>query len=64
MVMARPLAMLRMVVWLSWWSSTIVSAEVGEMGCAGVMGDRMVGEELMGVSTRVSTVMADIFYDL
>jgi hypothetical protein len=53
--------MLRMVVGLSWWSSTIDSAELGEMGRAGVVGDQMEGEELRGILTRVSTVMADIF---
>jgi hypothetical protein len=61
MVVARPLAMLRMAIGLSWWSSTIDSAEPGEMGCTGVVGDRMKGKELRGVSTRVSTVMMDIF---
>jgi hypothetical protein len=60
MVAARPLAMLRMAVGLSWWSSTIDSAELGEMGHAGVVGDRMEGEELRGVSTKVLTAMADI----
>jgi hypothetical protein len=53
--------MLRMAVGLSWWSSTIASAELGEMGRAGVVGDRMEGDESMGVSTIVSMVMADIF---
>jgi hypothetical protein len=53
--------MLRMATGLSWWSSTIVLAEAGEMGCAGVVGDRMEGDESRGVSTRVSTAMADIF---
>jgi hypothetical protein len=33
------------------------------MGHTGVVGDHMVGEELMVVSTRVSMAMADIFYD-
>jgi hypothetical protein len=61
MVAARPLAMLRMATGLSRWSSTIDSAELGEIGCAGVVGDRMEGEELRGVSTKVSTAMADIF---
>jgi hypothetical protein len=61
MVAARPLAMLRMVMGLSWWSSTIVLAEAGEMGRAGVVGDRMEGDESRGVSTRVLTAMADIF---
>jgi hypothetical protein len=61
MVVARPLAMLRMVVGLSWWSSTIDSAELGEMGHAGVVGDQMEGEALRGVSTRVSMAMVDIF---
>jgi hypothetical protein len=60
MVAARPLAMLRTVVELSWWSSTIVLAELGEMGHAGVVGDCMVGEELMGILTKVSMAMADI----
>jgi hypothetical protein len=55
--------MLRIAVGLFWWSSTICSAEPGEMGHTGVMGDRMVGKELMGVLTIVLTVMADIFYD-
>jgi hypothetical protein len=63
MVAVRPLAMLRMVVGLSWWSSTIVLTELGEMGHAGVMEDHMVDEELMGVLTRVSTAIVDIFYD-
>jgi hypothetical protein len=63
MVVARPLAMLRTVIGLSWWSSTIVSSKVGEMGRAGVVGDRMVGEELMVVSTRVLMAMLDIFQD-
>jgi hypothetical protein len=31
------------------------------MGHAGVVGDRMVDEELMVVSTKVSMAMADIF---
>jgi hypothetical protein len=53
--------MLRTAIGLSWWSSTIDSAELGEMGHAGVVGDCMEGEELRGVSTRVSTAMADIF---
>jgi hypothetical protein len=35
-------------------------AELGEMGRAGVVEDRMVGEELMGISTIVSTAMVDI----
>jgi hypothetical protein len=61
MVAARPLAMLRMVTGLSWWSSTIDSAELREMGHAGVVGDRMEGDESRGVSTIVSMVMADIF---
>jgi hypothetical protein len=61
MVVARPLAMLRTAIGLSWWSSTIVSSEVGKMGRAGVVGDRMVGEELMVISTRVSMAMLDIF---
>jgi hypothetical protein len=61
MVAARPLAMLRMAIGLSWWSSTIDLAEVGEMGRAGVMGDCMEGEELTSVSTRASMAMADIF---
>jgi hypothetical protein len=60
-VAVRPLAMLRMAIGLSWWSSTIVSAELGEMGRAGVVGDHMEGKELMGVSTKVSMAMADIF---
>jgi hypothetical protein len=55
--------MLRTAIELSWWSSTIVSSEVGEMGRAGVVGDHMVGEELMVVSTRVSMAMSDIFQD-
>jgi hypothetical protein len=55
------LAMLRTVTGLSWWSSTIDSAEPGEMGRAGVVGDRMEGEELRGVLTTVSMAMADIF---
>jgi hypothetical protein len=63
MVALRPLAMLRMVTGLSWWSSTIFSAEPGEMGHAGVVGDYIVGEELMGILTRVSMTMADIYYD-
>jgi hypothetical protein len=63
MVAVRPLAMLRMAVGLSWWSSTIVLAELREMGHTGVMGDRMVGDELMGISTRVSTAMVDILQD-
>jgi hypothetical protein len=37
-------------------------AEVGKMGLAGVIGDCMEGEELTVISTRVSTVMANIFY--
>jgi hypothetical protein len=61
MVVARPLAILRTAVGLSWWSSTIDSAEPREMGRTGVVGDRMEGEELRGVSTRVLTAMADIF---
>jgi hypothetical protein len=61
MVAVRPLAMLRMAMRLSWWSSTIDSAEPGEMGHVGVVGDRMKGEELRGVSTIVSMAMADIF---
>jgi hypothetical protein len=61
MVVARPLAMLRMATGLSWWSSTIDSAELGEMGHAGVIGDRMEGDELRGVSTTVSMAIADIF---
>jgi hypothetical protein len=36
-------------------------AEPGEMGHAGVVGDRMEGEELRGVSIIVLTAMADIF---
>jgi hypothetical protein len=44
-------------------SSTIVSAVLGEMGREGVMGDRMVGKELMGVSTRVLMAMSDMFQD-
>jgi hypothetical protein len=60
MVAARPLAMLRMATGLSWWSSTIDSAEPEEMGHAGVMGDRMEGDESRGVSTIMSTVIADI----
>jgi hypothetical protein len=60
MVVARPLAMLRMATGLSWWSSTIDSAEPGEMGRAGVVGDRMEGDESRGVSTIASMVMADI----
>jgi hypothetical protein len=64
MVVARPLAMLRMAVGLSWWSSTIVSAELGEIGYIGVVGDRMVGNKLRGVSTTVSMVMANILQDL
>jgi hypothetical protein len=39
------------------------SAVLREMGHRGVVGDCMVGEELMGVSTRVSTVMADMIQD-
>jgi hypothetical protein len=61
MVAARPLAMLRMAMGLSWWSSTIDSAEPGEMGHTGVVGDQMEGEELRGVSTTALMVMADIF---
>jgi hypothetical protein len=61
MVMARPLAMLRMATGLSQWSSTIDSAELGEMGRAGVVRDRMEGNESRGVSTIVSMAMADIF---
>jgi hypothetical protein len=53
--------MLRTVTGLSWWSSIIDLAEVGEMGHAGVVGDHMEGKELIGVSTRVSMAMADIF---
>jgi hypothetical protein len=53
--------MLRMVTGLSWWSFTIDLAEVGEMGHTGVIGDRMEGEELTGVSTRALMAMADIF---
>jgi hypothetical protein len=53
--------MLRMVMGLSWWSSTIDSAELGEIGRAGVVGDHMEGEELRSVSTKVSMAMADIF---
>jgi hypothetical protein len=60
MVAARPLAMLRMATGLSWWSSTIDSAELGEMGHAGVVGDQMEGDESRGVSTITSTVIADI----
>jgi hypothetical protein len=36
------------------------SAVFGEMGRGGVMGDCMVGEELRGVLTTVSTAMADM----
>jgi hypothetical protein len=50
-----------MATGLSWWSSTIDSAEPGKMDHAGVMRDRMEGEELRGVSTKVSMVMVDIF---
>jgi hypothetical protein len=61
MVAARPLAMLRMVIGLSWWSSTIDSAELGEMGHAGVVGDQMEGNKSRGVLTIVLMAMADIF---
>jgi hypothetical protein len=64
MVVVRPLAILRTAVGLSWWSSTICSVKLGEMGSAGVVGDCMVGEELMGVSTRVLMVMVDILHNL
>jgi hypothetical protein len=33
----------------------------GEMGRGGVVGDHMVGEELMGVSTIVSMAISDMF---
>jgi hypothetical protein len=61
MVAVRPLAMLRIATGLSWWSSTIDSAESGEMGRTGVEGDRMEGNELRGVSTIVLMAIADIF---
>jgi hypothetical protein len=60
MVVVRPLAMLRIAVRLSWWSSTICLAEPGEIGLAGDVGDHMVGEELMVSSTRGSMVMLDM----
>jgi hypothetical protein len=53
--------MLRTAMGLSWWSFTIDSAELGEMGRTEVVGDRMEGEELRGVSTTVSMAMANIF---
>jgi hypothetical protein len=52
--------MLRIAVELSWWSSTICSAEPEEMGLAGYVGDHMVDEELKVVSTKGSMVMLDI----
>jgi hypothetical protein len=55
-VAARPLAMLRMAM-------TIDSVEPGEMGRAGVVGDHMVGDELMGILTKVLTAMADILQE-
>jgi hypothetical protein len=61
MVVARPLAMLGTATGLSWWSSTIDLAELGEMGHVRVVGDHMEGEELRGVSTTVSMAMANIF---
>jgi hypothetical protein len=36
------------------------SAVLGEMGCEGVVGDHMVGEELRVVLTTVLMAMADI----
>jgi hypothetical protein len=38
----------------------MVSVVLGEMGCGGVVGDRMVSEELRGVSTTVLMAMLNI----